>query len=424
METVGKLLCVLRFGADQKSCESSAEFAPLFFLLFLAFLFLLLRHATRLLLRIKCDKGATPWYDWSYAWRGLVGVIMLFVTWLLARAFMEASGLGVWLAATWVAKHVNWLVACLVVFGLGAAAGTAELVSRYRDDPVRAISSGPAIFYVGINALGSLVALHLLAVFGDEATFPKLSTLEPGTGTLVKAALLAGFSALLFFRTSLFKLHVGDSDLSIGPAIVLDTLLTAADRAVDRILAAPRAKAVRDIMKGISFERAAIALPAHCFVLMQNVSSDETQKINGLVRELRTMTQMPDSVKAQNLGLALLNIVGELVLKAAVDGLREEIADSTSDVLKQVSTLMASVAYDKAYKILPPYCFSLWPFPVSDEQQAAVASDLEKIAKIADVPKEYKSLILGIKLAKLTDGATLTRAIGDLSGSIMAAEPH
>ena len=37
METVGKLLCVLRFGADQKSCESSAEFAPLFFLLFLAF---------------------------------------------------------------------------------------------------------------------------------------------------------------------------------------------------------------------------------------------------------------------------------------------------------------------------------------------------------------------------------------------------
>jgi len=105
--------------------------------------------------------------------------------------------------------------------------------------------------------------------------------------------LTAGFSALLFFRTSLFKLRVGDADLAVGPSIVLDSLLAAADRAVDRVMAQPRAAFVHELMGDLSFDKAAAILPAHCLALMQNVSSAEAQRIAGVVNALRADKKCP-----------------------------------------------------------------------------------------------------------------------------------
>src|SRR6185312_4040900 len=107
-------------------------------------------------------------------------------------------------------------------------------------------------------------------------------------------------------RTSLFKFRVGDADLPIGPAIVLDALLNAADRAVDRVMAEPRATFVNEIMKDVWFEKAAVVLPGLSLALMQNVSSEESQRIGGVVNRLRADKETPDKIKALNLGLALL----------------------------------------------------------------------------------------------------------------------
>ena len=88
----------------------------------------------------------------------------------------------------------------------------------------------------------------------------------------VAQVLLAGFGTMAFFRTSLFTLRVGEADVAIGPAAVLQVILDAADRACDRFRAGPRSSDVIRIMRGVTFERARIALPLHCFALMQNVS--------------------------------------------------------------------------------------------------------------------------------------------------------
>src|SRR5262249_41815242 len=142
---------------------------------------------------------------------------------------------------------------------------------------------------------------------------------------LIIQSLVAGFSAMALFRTSLFTIRVANADIGIGPAAFLQILLSAADRATDRTRAKPRARAVQEIMSGISFGRAKQALPSLCFGLMQNVGVEEQRTFGTVVNQLET-AQMDDVFKANNLGLALMNVVGEGVLRQAVTMLRKDIS--------------------------------------------------------------------------------------------------
>lgn len=315
---------------------------------------------------------------------------------------------------------VEWSLAYLFVFLLGGAVGAAELVSRYKDRPNRALKTWPAFFYMSVNALGSCAALYLITVFRKKLGFG-----EDGApwenAAIVQVVLLASFSALMFFRTSLFKLRVGEDDLAIGPSIVLDTLLGAADRSVDRVMAEPRAQFVHRLLAGVSFEKSAAILPPHCLALMQNVSNDEAQKIVGVVNSLRANTQMPDKIKSLNLGLALLTVVGEEVLETAVKGLEDDLQDSTVWLLQRVAKTMGPVSFERARRVLPAYCFGLWPKTVADDIQVKLSSEMTALGAIGEVSDQFKALILGIRLVRLTDGATLHKAVEDLGASIQVS---
>jgi hypothetical protein len=206
--------------------------------------------------------------------------------------------------------------------------------------------------------------------------------------------------------------------LAVGPAIVLDTLLGAADRAVDRVMAEPRAKFVHDLMGDLWFARVAVILPGHCIALMQNVSSEESQRIASIVNSLRASQDMPDKIKVLNLGLALVTVVGEKVLETAVNGLRDDLQDSTAHLLNTVADVMRGLEFELARKMLPSYCFALWPQPIAQEAQDKFLDDAKALSLITDVPQDYKALLLGIRLARLTDGATLRKAVRDLDSSL------
>jgi len=129
---------------------------------------------------------------------------------------------------------------------------------------------------------------------------------------------------MAFFRCSLFVFRVGDKDVPLGPGIVLQVLLDVTDRAVDRSRASPRADVISKIMQDIDFQNAQAALPAYCFALMQNVSAEEQANFARQVSQLAAASISPP-VKTLTLGLALMNLVGDAVLKAAVDSLGKEI---------------------------------------------------------------------------------------------------
>jgi len=202
---------------------------------------------------------------------------------------------------------LDWAAAA----ALGGIVGVSELISRYKDDPWAAIKSWPAIFYLSINSAASVAALLLMPD----------GWLGLSRGMRI---LMAGISAMAFFRTSLFVVRAGDRDVGVGPSGFLQIFLGAADRAVDRKRAAARSDAVDKVMKGVDFAKAWKALPPYCLALMQNISPEDQRVLTRVVEDLDKRDAEPN-VKALLLGIELINVVGVDVLTTAVESLGEQI---------------------------------------------------------------------------------------------------
>jgi hypothetical protein len=133
----------------------------------------------------------------------------------------------------------------------GILVGMTELISRYRDKPTAPLGTVPGLIYIATNAIASVAALWVLQ--RQNVNFDFGGKLPPEVGQV----LLAGFGTMFLFRSALFVVRVGDSDVAIGPAAVLQIILNSADRACDRLRAGPRSEHVYKIMRGVSFGRRA-----------------------------------------------------------------------------------------------------------------------------------------------------------------------
>lgn len=209
---------------------------------------------------------------------------------------------------------------------LGGLFGLTELVSRYRDEPARALWSWAAVFYILVNALASGFALNLVIIF---------KVLEGDIDAMQKAykqVLLAGFGAMAFFRSSLFVIRVGNSDIGFGPIFILQILLSAADRGVDRGRGWSRSSEVVNIMAEVSFDKAKQILPSYCIALLQNLPKEELDKLADEIA-IVSNTQISDPAIADKqksvlLGLALMNVFGTDLLEQAVKSLGDDIKNT------------------------------------------------------------------------------------------------
>lgn len=207
-------------------------------------------------------------------------------------------------------------------FLLGSLFGITELISRYRDEPRRALFTLPALLYIVVNALASLFALNALRVFGwlsDDVPLREL----------YKQVLVAGLGAMALFRSSLFVFRAGNSEINFGPIFVLQIILGVADRAVDRKRGWSRSSDVGVIMKDVSFDKAKQLLPIYCLALMQNLSKEEQESLGRDVASIDT-ANISDPVAANRqksvlLGLRLLNVTGTDLLQQAVNALGNDI---------------------------------------------------------------------------------------------------
>jgi len=208
---------------------------------------------------------------------------------------------------------MNWtLLDWAAVAALGGLVGASELVSRYKDNPVAALKTWPAIFYISVNTIASVAALGLIHGY---------HWFELNRWTQI---LLAGVSAMAFFRTSLFVVRAGDRDVGVGPSGFLQIFLAAADRDVDRTRAAARSDAVARVMKGVDFDKAVQVLTPYCFALLQNLSAEDQATEKQVLEELKQREAAPN-VKVLLLGIELMNVVGVDVLTAAVNSLGDQI---------------------------------------------------------------------------------------------------
>lgn len=213
--------------------------------------------------------------------------------------------------------NTDWIDG-IAVFLIGVLVGGGELVSHYKDEPFRALRSTPASAYLVINGSASLLALVALRTFGWVPSGE--STAEAMRLTQILAA---GFGAMAIFRSSLFVVRIGTDDVGVGPIAFLNVILRAVDRGVDRKRASDREKAVVEIMGGLAYDDVKTSLPAFAAQLMQNLSLQEATDLGNDVQETAD-AKLSDTTRILNLGLVLMNAVGEGVLRDAVRGLKAQ----------------------------------------------------------------------------------------------------
>jgi hypothetical protein len=197
------------------------------------------------------------------------------------------------------------------VFALGGLLGLTEILGRYTDAPTAALHSPGAFFYVLVNAFAAALGLFLL------------TRLAPNIENPIAQVLLSGLGAMAFLRSSVFKAKVGNEDIAVGPAIILDTLLKFADVQVDRGRAIDRAARIANLLQSLSLVQAGTDLPRLCFALMPNFPADVRQRVLDDITLIVTDNTRSESVKAMEIGLVLWTRVGIGTLTGAVDLLKK-----------------------------------------------------------------------------------------------------
>ena len=247
----------------------------------------------------------------------------------------------------------------LAVALLGMLFASAELLSRYKDDPLALLEMGESYFYLIVNALIGIAALYLLQVFPVGAPDLKLQEahaaivaagsdadaalkVAKGAGYDTVAALLlaagnessrmaiynvliAGFGGAAFFRSSIARTKVGSAEIGVGPAFVIDTLLSTVDRAIDRRRAHHRAKTIPALMREIPPGFAALSLKEFCIGAMQNFSADDEKTLETQIAAIMKATIPEPTVKSALFGMVLTEHFGEKVLRMAIEQLDGEI---------------------------------------------------------------------------------------------------
>ncbi len=210
----------------------------------------------------------------------------------------------------------------VVVALLGGMVGYGELVSRYRDNVSALLEWWPACGYILLNVGASLAALLIVQ---DTVKF------NESQPKWLYEVLLASFGSVAFFRSSLFNIRVGNTDIGVGPNVVLKALLEASDRMIDRDQAQDRAAYVAGIMRDIDFSKASKDLPTLCFALVQNLSAEEQKEIGDQIEKLDQSVGMTPGGKVIVLGVYLVRLVGADVLEQAVAALGDNIRNTAGE---------------------------------------------------------------------------------------------
>ena len=229
------------------------------------------------------------------------------------------------------AREPFWLqalVPALLTAFFGCLLGASEIISRYRDEPMKAVFNVYGATYLVTNASISLAAFMLVARYHDRL-LP--SSVRHDDGILM--AILAGFGAMIILRSKLFLYHTNDGkEIPIGPDLVADRLLKVIDRKIDRQRAAARELLVFDLMRkytkfGVTSEFFRISLGS-----FQNLSEEEKHDYKQKAEQLEQLP-LSEPLKIMALGFLFLDLSGEANLRDVCAILDQRLADSGAPVI-------------------------------------------------------------------------------------------
>jgi hypothetical protein len=224
------------------------------------------------------------------------------VIWLLWRMIDQSS------------LDQHWWSAYLALF-IGTSVGAAELVSRYRDEPIVALTQTAGGIYLAIMGLTSFAAYLLLINYTDQL-------IPAAKDDQLLLALIAGFGAMALLRSKFFTLRTDQGDdIALGPDAAVSAFLNAADRNVDRHRADQRLDLV---MKETAFSYQPARAKAFLEIQLaafQNLSEGEKREFKSTIDTVFS-SGYSDRLKLQAISYGLLNVTGEDTYRNIIDKLK------------------------------------------------------------------------------------------------------
>lgn len=187
----------------------------------------------------------------------------------------------------------------------GVSVACAEIISRYKDEPLKTIFCWWGLAYISFNALLSILGFGVLIIAEVAlATNPALQNLQ--------YALLAGFGAAVIMRAKLFNLRLtGGERASVGPDFVIDTFLSTLDRQIDRQRAYRRAKIIMKSMADVDYEMVRMPIIILLTRSMQGITESEMKDLGQKLAEIESTEELSNQDRAYALGFLALNLAGD-----------------------------------------------------------------------------------------------------------------
>ena len=210
-------------------------------------------------------------------------------------------------------EHQYYLVLSLT---FGALVGASDIISRYRDEPYRAIFSPPGRIYMSLNGLISLATYALLVKYRTNV----LPALKDDN---LLTSVVAGFGAMMFMRSKLFNFRTeGGENFSVGPDAVLSTFLSSVNRRVDRFLSAIRQEMVYEEAIAVLNPQNAPKFLEIYLTAYQSIPDAEKKELADDIKAVLDRTDLDHQLKLMAISFGFLNIGGYKNFKSLMTLLR------------------------------------------------------------------------------------------------------
>jgi len=220
--------------------------------------------------------------------------------------------------------NFEWLYFA-VSFTLGFLVGAAEVIARYKDEPLKVFYTFAGWGYSLFNGVISAIGYFILIRY-QQSILPSI------TNDQLLLSLFAGFGAMFIARSKLFTIRTENGDsYPAGPDAVISTFLAAVDREIDRKRSADRQKIVFENVKQINQPDQAPLFIKVALGSYQNLSSAEKEVLSDIISEIQSDNQLPADLRLVAISFALLNISGEENYKQTMQSLKERIGDRVAD---------------------------------------------------------------------------------------------